>query len=71
MTSQPMPRFLVFLLALLFLQPARSQKMNDVIYLHNGSIMRGTLTEQNDTLVKIMTCCGNIFAFPACRGQSH
>ncbi len=65
MTSQPMPRFLLLLLALMFIQPARSQKMNDVIYLHNGSILRGTLTERNDTLVKIMICCGNIFAFPA------
>ena len=60
-----MPRFLVFLLALIFIQPAWSQKLNDVVYLHNGSILRGTLTEQNDTLVKIMTCCGNVFAFAA------
>jgi len=58
-----MRTFLVSLLVLFFLQPACSQKMNDVIYLHNGSIIRGNLTEQSDTLVRIMTCCGSVFAY--------
>jgi hypothetical protein len=30
---------------------------------NNGSIIRGRITEQNDTLVRILTCCGSEFAF--------
>jgi hypothetical protein len=60
-----MYRFLVILMALMCFQPARPQKTVDVVYLRNGSIIRGTLSEKNDTTVKILTCCGSVFAFPA------
>lgn len=55
--------FILLTLAVLF-QPANSQKTCDAVYVTNGSIIRGKITEQNDTLVKILTCCGNVFAFP-------
>jgi len=58
-----MQKIPLLLLALICLQPLWSQKTTDVIYLTNGSIIRGTLTEQNDSVIKIMTCCGSIFAY--------
>lgn len=58
-----MTRILILLLALSFCLPASSQKTCDAVYVNNGSIIRGTITLQNDTLVKIMTCCGSEFAF--------
>jgi hypothetical protein len=58
-----MQKILFLLSALICLQPLWSQETGDVIYLTNGSIIRGTLTEQNDSVVKILTCCGSIFAF--------
>jgi hypothetical protein len=58
-----MIRILFILLALSFFMPASSQKTCDAVYANNGSIIRGTITEENDTTVKIMTCCGSVFAF--------
>jgi hypothetical protein len=58
-----MTRILFILLALSFFRPAISQKTCDAVYVNNGSIIRGKITEQNDTVVKIMTCCGSLFAF--------
>jgi hypothetical protein len=58
-----MTRILFILLALSFFRPAISQKTCDAVYVNNGSIIRGKITEQNDTAVKIMTCCGSLFAF--------
>lgn len=58
-----MTRILFLLLALAFFHPVRSQKTCDAVYVNDGSIIRGTITEQNDTVVKIMTCCGSVFAF--------
>lgn len=58
-----MYRILLIFLALTFMHTARSQKTNDVIYLMDGSIIRGTISEKNDSTVKIMTCCGSIFAY--------
>jgi hypothetical protein len=58
-----MTRILFILLALVLFLPASSQKTCDVVYVTNGSIIKGKITEQNDTLVKIMTCCGSVFAF--------
>ena len=59
----PMKRILTLLIALAYLLPASSQKTCDAVYVNNGSIIRGRITAQNDTLVKIMTCCGSEFAF--------
>jgi hypothetical protein len=58
-----MKRILILLLALACFVPASSQKTCDAVYVNNGSIIRGRITEQNDTLVKIMTGCGSEFAF--------
>jgi len=58
-----MKRILFILLALSFFRPASSQKTCDAVYVNNGSIIRGRITGQNDTLVKIMTCCGSEYAF--------
>lgn len=41
----------------------KAQKLTDVVYFKNGSIIKGTLVEQSDTLIKIETCCGSIFAY--------
>jgi len=57
-----MTRIFLILLALVFFHPVRSQKICDAVYLKNGSIIKGRITEQNDTLVKVMTCCGSVFA---------
>jgi hypothetical protein len=58
-----MTRILITLLALSIFLPARSQKNCDAVYVNNGSIIRGRITEQNDTLVRILTSCGSEFAF--------
>jgi hypothetical protein len=58
-----MKRILFILLVLAYFLPARSQKTCDAVYVNNGSIIRGRITEQNDTLVRILTCCGSEFAF--------
>jgi hypothetical protein len=58
-----MKRTLILLLALACFVPASSQKTCDAVYVNNGSIIRGRITGQNDTLVRIMTCCGSEFAF--------
>jgi hypothetical protein len=60
-----MHKILLLLISLACLQSLRSQKTDDVLFFANGSIIRGTLTEQNDSVIKIMTCCGSIFAYPA------
>jgi hypothetical protein len=42
-----------------------AQQKRDVISLRNGSILRGIILEQHDTLVKILTCGESVFAIPA------
>lgn len=39
------------------------QKKIDVIYLNNGSVIKGKIVEQTNDKIKIETCCGSIFAF--------
>ncbi len=58
-----MTRILFILLALSVFLPARSQKTCDAVYVNTGSIIRGKITEQNDSIVKILTGCGSVFAF--------
>jgi hypothetical protein len=65
-TNRPvMTKILYLFLALSFFMPARSQsrKTCDAVYINNGSIIRGKITVQNDTLVRILTECGSEFAF--------
>ncbi len=54
---------LIFLTLVFLFQPGISQKTCDAVYTANGSIIRGTITEQNDSVIKIQTCCGSVFAF--------
>jgi hypothetical protein len=58
-----MKKSLLFLLALLALPVVHAQRTRDVVFLHNGSIIRGTIIMQNDSLLKIQSCCENVFAF--------
>jgi hypothetical protein len=56
--------FLTF--CLLILQVAHAQRrMQDVLYLKNGSILRGKLLELNADTIKIEITGGNVFVFPA------
>jgi len=63
--SHIMQKTTLVLLAFLFFWPLKAQKTEDIVSLANGSKIRGTVTEKNDSLVKIITCCGSIFVFPA------
>lgn len=40
-----------------------AQKKIDVVYLENGSVIKGNLSQGDSSKVKIETCCGNIFVF--------
>src|SRR3990172_11593224 len=57
-----MKKILLFLLAFGITSLAHAQSTRDVVFLHNGSILRGTITMQNDTVLLISTCCDNVFA---------
>lgn len=56
---------LLFAFALAFSLNASAQShSNDVVYLKNGSIIKGEITEMNpDTNIKIITSDGNVFVF--------
>jgi hypothetical protein len=58
---------IIFLLLVLLTSSIKlyTQQKVDVVYLKNSSVIKGNLIEQSDSLVKIETCCGSIFAFPA------
>lgn len=52
------------LLALLFLfTGAWAQQKTDVVYLKNGSVIKGELVENNESTTKIKTICGNVWVF--------
>lgn len=54
----------VLVAAIFFTSSAFAQQMQDVIYLKNGSIIRGTIVEQIPSVsVKIQTKDGNVFVF--------
>ncbi|MGD2035154.1 MAG: hypothetical protein PVF73_08880 [Bacteroidales bacterium] len=40
-----------------------AQKYTDVVFLKNGSIIKGTIVESDGERVKIETCCGSIFVY--------
>src|SRR5580692_11140530 len=42
-----------------------AQKGNDVLYLKNGSVIKGTITDQGNGTVKIQTKDGSIFVYSA------
>ncbi len=59
-----MPRYSILFIFFIFLSLSLySQEQRDVIYLNNGSIIKGNITERTDELVKIESCCGSIFVF--------
>jgi hypothetical protein len=58
-----MKPILSFLLSFLLVNLSLAQKTRDVLFLNNGSIIRGNITEQNDTVVKIITCCESILVY--------
>lgn len=44
---------------------AMAQRTQDVVYLRNESIIRGTVLERDSLTIKIETCCGSVFIFPS------
>jgi hypothetical protein len=42
---------------------AVAQQKIDIVYLQNGSVIKGNIVEQNEKALKIETCCGSIFSF--------
>ncbi|MBN1118272.1 MAG: hypothetical protein JXA77_13770 [Bacteroidales bacterium] len=60
-----MNKLLCLLLISLISFPLLSQKKTDVVYLHNGSIIKGKIVENLNGNIKIETCCGSIFAYRA------
>ncbi len=58
------PIFSVLLFVAFFCPALQAQKNAlDVVYLKNGSIIRGKLVSQGNDSIKIETCCRNLFVF--------
>lgn len=56
---------LMILAAMFTLNIAAAQNMRDVVYLKNGSVIKGSITEQiPDSIIKIKTADGNLFTYP-------
>jgi hypothetical protein len=58
-----MKKYLPILVFLFMFKGVSGQRTIDILYLKDGSIIRGELVEKNDTVVRIRSCCDNIFAF--------
>ncbi len=56
-------RKILFAFILLLPFTGYSQKTNDVIYLNNGSIIKGQITNNDNSIVTIETFCGNTFVY--------
>lgn len=54
---------LVFFVLIRVLTVAQSAKKEDVIYLKNESVIRGTITDRNDMRIKIQTIDGSIWVY--------
>jgi hypothetical protein len=59
-----MKKTILFSLILIIVSVSNAQQMIDVIYLYNGSIIKGKIIENTSVRVRIETCCGNVLAFP-------
>ncbi len=57
-----MIRLLILALAVAFSSCLQAQRTEDVVYLLDGSIIRGQLVESGDSTLRIMTYGGNVFA---------
>lgn len=54
----------LLLIAIIFVTfPVFGQKQTDVVYLKNGSIIKGKIINESEEILRIETCCGNIFVF--------
>ena len=62
-----MKRILVVLFALVLMSAAAlAQNYRDVVYLKNGSVIKGTVLEQvTGGNIKIQTADGSIFVYPS------
>jgi hypothetical protein len=58
-----MKKLLIINVLLIFVLSTKAQFANDAVYLHGGSILKGTIIENTDSLLKIKITGGNIFAF--------
>lgn len=58
-----MKRLVLFVICMLAFVMMNAQAKQDVVYLKNGGIIRGTITEQNSSSVKISTADGNLFVY--------
>ncbi|MBN2481129.1 MAG: hypothetical protein JXB19_05275 [Bacteroidales bacterium] len=58
-----MKKLMLFCIILMLFSHVLAQETNDVLYLHNGSIIRGNIIQYNDTIVKILTVGDNVFAY--------
>lgn len=64
-TSYKMKNIMIIIAALLIANSATAQTIRDVVYLKNGSIIKGSISEQiPDSIIKITTTDGNIFTYP-------
>ena len=54
---------IVFIASLLSIFSLTAQELVDAVYLKNGSIIKGKIIENNSDILKIETCCGNIFVY--------
>jgi hypothetical protein len=59
-----MKKTILITLILMVVSVSNAQQMIDVVYLFDGSIIKGKIVENTSTSVKIETCCGNVLAFP-------
>lgn len=56
-------QLLLFILLASFSAISFSQQERDVVFLNDGSIIKGMLTEKDEKTIQIETCCGNLLVF--------
>jgi hypothetical protein len=56
-----MNRFLLISCLLFVSFTLSGQQTFDIVFLKEGSIIKGRIIEENDNIVQIETCCGNVF----------
>ncbi len=65
-TKYPLLKFFVGLLGILFITSSLiAQEQEEVVYLENGSIIRGKVLETTDEKIKIRIIGGSVLVFPA------
>jgi hypothetical protein len=61
--KKTMKHLIVLIILNLSLFDIFAQNMQEVIYLKDGSIIRGKLISNESDVVKIESCCGNVYVF--------